>query len=567
MNDIQVSVITCLYNTPPELFKKCLLSIHNQIFKDFEVLIINDGSTKYLDENKNIIESFNDERFKYFDTEHTGKSQTLNFGFKIAKGKYIAISDSDDQMYPERLEFQFKFLENNNYDVISNAVITDDNHIIFPTNVTYSYEVTANNLAYSTMHPCMMLNKKEVMSKVPFLFSQVYDSMEDCVFNFIMFYYGVTMWYDCNIMQIYSHNNENSIHYENIKLNLKKEYTRKITYRTFNYINNDPVKTSVILLVNKRWGTDIEKTVLNIRMTSNNVNIIIVNYDNIENLSYLNKYNVNFLNLEKNQFSYNISLQEVINTCKTKYCMIISKPCRFYTQDWDLLFERYYDSLQYPYVIFQPYIVGFDKIDENNYVNEHGKDEYKIRNGKNIHLFDKNMFSNLKEQYFYSEYIFDTEVPIINDDLVFFTSVEYFKNFVNGLTLFDDNAFISAYISISATLFWGSSRIYKDIKCGCINNEDIIYKYDNNIQKKYKYYKNMFTLINLFCKESKFIYEKIINDAFENKSDAVKIINDHISNINNFNEIKNHIYYSNDISYFLKKNNLDKTWILTSQPY
>ena len=119
MNNYLITVITCLYNTPPHLFEKCLLSIYNQTFKDFEVLIINDGSTKYLDENKKIIESFNDERFKYFDTEHTGKSQTLNFGFKNAKGKYIAISDSDDQMKPQRLEYQFNFLECTDYDVIS----------------------------------------------------------------------------------------------------------------------------------------------------------------------------------------------------------------------------------------------------------------------------------------------------------------------------------------------------------------------------------------------------------------------------------------------------------------
>ena len=111
MNDVKVSVITCLYNTEPSLFKKSLESIHNQTFEDFEVLILNDGSTKYLDENKQIIESFNDDRFKYFDTKHTGKSQTLNFGFSIVKSKYIAICDSDDCMKPERLEYQLNCLE------------------------------------------------------------------------------------------------------------------------------------------------------------------------------------------------------------------------------------------------------------------------------------------------------------------------------------------------------------------------------------------------------------------------------------------------------------------------
>ena len=46
-----ISVITCLYNTPPYLFEKCIKGLLKQTFKDFEVLIVNDGSTKNLEEN------------------------------------------------------------------------------------------------------------------------------------------------------------------------------------------------------------------------------------------------------------------------------------------------------------------------------------------------------------------------------------------------------------------------------------------------------------------------------------------------------------------------------------
>lgn len=563
LNNIQVSVITCLYNTPPKLFKNALNSIHNQTFKDFEVLIINDGSTKYLDENKKIIESFNDDRFKYFDTEHTGKSQTLNYGFEIANGKYIAISDSDDQMMPERLEYQYNFLENNDYDLISNAMITDDNHIIFP-QVANSHEVKEDEVHVSVMHPSYMFNKNNVINKIPFLFSQIYDSMEDAVFNQIMWHYGVKMWYDNNIMQIYSHINENSVHYENVNDKFKIDCTFKLNHRTFNYTYPDAAKTTVLLLVNDKWGTDIEKTILNIRMTCNNVKILVIDYSKYElDLTYLSKYTVLFIKLNNDQRSYSCALQTAILNCETKYYMVISKPLRFYTQDWDLLYERYLET--YPYFIVQPYITGIDKSDDNYYVNENGKQLNKdVRCGMQLNLFNKEISTDLTELYFYSEYLTDTDIPSINNDLIFFGITEHMKYIINGVTLFDLSTFIALYISIGMSLSWFSIKLNKSVRCGCINDKHIIDKEDKT---NLNYYSNMFKLICFFCNESKYIYEKIIYDSFKDKSIASFIVNDHVEHLNEFNEIKNSIHFTFDMSYFLKKNNLFRPWILTSKPY
>ena len=562
MQKIQVSVITCLYNTPPELFKKCLLSISKQTFTNFEVLIVNDGSTKYLDENKKIIESFKDKRFKYFDTEHTGKSQTLNYAFKIAQGKYIAICDSDDQMKNNRLEYQYRFLEENNeYDVISNAMITDDNHIIFPTTEP-SHEVNERNIGWSTMHPCMMLNRKNVLDAVPFLFSQIYDSMEDTVFNFIMYHYGIKMWYDEEVLQIYSHKNENSIHFENVNTNLKKNYTYKLINKTFNYKDDKPKYTTAILLVNDNWDVDIEKTVLNIRMTANNVNILVVDYSKKRNnLSYLYKYNVTII--KSNSHRYEDALICGINNCKTIYSMIISKPFRFLTQEWDLINERFMDQFEYKYYIIQPYMLGFDKYDENNYDNEGGKEIKNLRCGQQLNLFDKTISTKFDNFHLYSEYIFDSSIPIIDDDLIFFTSTDYLKLFINGLNLFNLSTYDAIYLSIAASLMWGHIRLYTDIK-GVVLNDNII---DSNYNDKETYYKNMFNLICFFCNESKYIYEKILYDSFNDKTIPKKIVNDHLNNIDKFNKIKSSIKFSDDISYFLKKNNTLRPWILTFKPY
>ena len=232
-NNILISVITCLYNCPTKLFEKCIEGLRNQTFKDFEVLIVNDGSDKYLEENLKIIKSLNDDRFKYFDTEHTGKSQTLNFAISKAQGKYIAINDSDDISFPQRLEYQYTFLESNpNYDVISNAMISDVTKTIFPFNGE-SCDVEPGHFHYKANHPSMMFDKNKVLKTVPFLFEQIYDSMEDNVFNHVMFWCGgLKFRYDNKILVQYSESNPTAAHRENL-YGYKKEGAFKLFYRTF----------------------------------------------------------------------------------------------------------------------------------------------------------------------------------------------------------------------------------------------------------------------------------------------------------------------------------------------
>ena len=85
-------------------------SILNQTFKDFEFLIINDGST---DSSREIILSYDDYRIKLIENDNNiGLTKSLNKGIDIACGKYIARMDADDISMPERLEKQVDFMEN-----------------------------------------------------------------------------------------------------------------------------------------------------------------------------------------------------------------------------------------------------------------------------------------------------------------------------------------------------------------------------------------------------------------------------------------------------------------------
>jgi glycosyltransferase involved in cell wall biosynthesis len=105
-----ITVLLPVYNAALYL-KEAIRSILNQTFTDFELLIINDGST---DKSAEIIKTFKDNRIKIIQNDvNIGLIQTLNKGIKLARGKYLARMDADDIAMPKRLEKQVFFLENN----------------------------------------------------------------------------------------------------------------------------------------------------------------------------------------------------------------------------------------------------------------------------------------------------------------------------------------------------------------------------------------------------------------------------------------------------------------------
>ena len=90
----KISIIVPVYNTEKYL-PRCIDSILNQTFKDFELILINDGST---DLSAEIIEDYArmDKRIKTLHIENSGQGAARNRGLDIATGDYIGFVDSDD---------------------------------------------------------------------------------------------------------------------------------------------------------------------------------------------------------------------------------------------------------------------------------------------------------------------------------------------------------------------------------------------------------------------------------------------------------------------------------------
>lgn len=112
MNQPLVSVVMAVYNEEKYL-RDSIESILSQTFTDFEFVVINDGS---VDKTQDILENYaqRDRRIKLIINERNlGLVKSLNKGIKLAKGKYIARMDAGDVSYPERLNKQVEFLEDN----------------------------------------------------------------------------------------------------------------------------------------------------------------------------------------------------------------------------------------------------------------------------------------------------------------------------------------------------------------------------------------------------------------------------------------------------------------------
>ena len=106
----RVTVLMPVFNRE-EYLKEAIESILGQTYRDFEFIIIDDGSK---DRSLEIIKSFKDERIKtLINQKNLGISASLNRGLEIARGAYVAGMHSDDISLPQRLEKQVRFMDRN----------------------------------------------------------------------------------------------------------------------------------------------------------------------------------------------------------------------------------------------------------------------------------------------------------------------------------------------------------------------------------------------------------------------------------------------------------------------
>lgn len=133
---MKLSIIMPVYNVESYL-RKSIQSILNQSFDDFELIIINDGST---DESKEIIEDFKeDPRVKYIDIPNNGVSTARNIGINESQGEYLTFIDSDDWIEDKLLEAYMQKLEKYSFDLLITGFVMEYKY----KNKDFSFNVTS----------------------------------------------------------------------------------------------------------------------------------------------------------------------------------------------------------------------------------------------------------------------------------------------------------------------------------------------------------------------------------------------------------------------------------------
>ena len=109
-----ISVIIPMYNAS-QFIRKCITSILNQTYKNFELLIINDGST---DNSLELCNKFKDKRIKIINQENTGSEYARLTGVKQSKGEYICFIDADDWVAKDYLQKLIEPAKKYNVDIV-----------------------------------------------------------------------------------------------------------------------------------------------------------------------------------------------------------------------------------------------------------------------------------------------------------------------------------------------------------------------------------------------------------------------------------------------------------------
>ena len=187
----KISVIVPVYNVE-NYIEKCIESILSQTYTDFELLLINDGSS---DKSGSICDAYmsKDQRIRVFHKKNAGVSMARNWGIKHSLGDWICFVDSDDWVENSYLE---KFIENkelDGYTMVSQGIMyafvsrTNENFpfFIYPDKICHEVEFTDIFAKYRLLHngcPYAKLYNKNLLERYSIYFNPSISTHEDHLF-------------------------------------------------------------------------------------------------------------------------------------------------------------------------------------------------------------------------------------------------------------------------------------------------------------------------------------------------------------------------------------------------
>jgi len=236
-----VSVFIPTYNREKYIFES-VCSILNQSFKDFELIVVDDGST---DNTREILASIKDERLKvYFNDKNMGIPYTRNRGIELASGEYVALLDSDDVATVDRLEKQVDFLNKHpDCAVVGGFVARINQHSKVIRTIKFRY--TKPDYIHSSMLFQCPLNNTTVMGRTSlfkkFKYNSDFKLGEDHELFMRLYLSGYKLYNMNRILGFFRYHNERTTSIKlDVSISSQKEIVkRQLEILDINFTEND----------------------------------------------------------------------------------------------------------------------------------------------------------------------------------------------------------------------------------------------------------------------------------------------------------------------------------------
>ena len=222
---VKVSIIVPVYNAE-DVLPRCIDSIINQEYKDFELLLINDGSK---DESGNICDAYarKDPRIRVFHKENTGVSDTRNLGIDEAQGEYIQFLDADDWITPDSTKELVRAME-----AYQPQLVIADFYRVVGNNIARKGSILSSEvLTQKEFAECMMespadyyygviwnkLYRRDILDKFHLRMDKSLSFCEDFVFN-LEYYLHCDTIYPLQVPVYYYYKTDGSLVAQNLRL-------------------------------------------------------------------------------------------------------------------------------------------------------------------------------------------------------------------------------------------------------------------------------------------------------------------------------------------------------------
>lgn len=341
MNNVLVSVVMPVYNGAKHI-RECLDSILCQTFHDFELLIVDDGST---DDTSEIIKSYDDQRIRLINNHHDYIASS-NLLFSQAKGKYIARMDSDDIMMPDRLHLQYGYMEQHPHvDVAGGCIeyfgtcqgiykpspgdislcdLMDGCCIVHPTAFIRRSSIQSHHLRY---------RKENIYAEDYGLWAEAaYCGLRITNMDAVVTRYRTSNTQVTNIKKQEQQIASNAIHRW-----IASRIVDDIAQETPSYARGPKRKALTAIIPCYNEGEELANTLKSIRdTTGQHVLIMVVDDCSCDSFDYkeiTQRYDARYVRNNK-RIGPAGSKEKGVRLCETDYFIIFDAHMRFYQQDW-----------------------------------------------------------------------------------------------------------------------------------------------------------------------------------------------------------------------------------------